>query len=190
MMKIEIDKATLEEALKQLSSLKETTNHLEYALNKMSGVPSELKTLNTLAVDIALKQKGIRELTGKNDGEAIRKFQENIRGLQGEPWCASFVSYCFKEAAKELGQERPFRHIPGVYTLTEMAQSNGWFIHAGSAIPKKGDIFVMSGDHTGLVISYNSENKTIKTIEGNLNDSVDGRELPKQGKITGYIRVS
>jgi len=166
-------------------------NNLSYSI-KMHENKSELDLstrLRNRAVEIAISKTGIKELTGKNDGPAIEEIQENIRWLidQKAAWCASFVSYCFAMAAKDIGIKRPFEHIPGVYTLTQLAKKQGWYFDAGTKPPQRGDVFVMSNDHTGFV--QDVIGSSIKTIEGNYQNQVGSRPLPIVGQITGYIRV-
>lgn len=46
-------------------------------------------------VQIALKEVGVRELTGHNDGPRVEAYLR-IAGLKkGQPWCAAFISWVF-----------------------------------------------------------------------------------------------
>ncbi len=53
--------------------------------------------------EICLKQVGVREKTGNNDGPEIAKYLAavNLRGRY--PYCAAGPVWCYKQALKELG---------------------------------------------------------------------------------------
>jgi hypothetical protein len=153
------------------------------------------KKLRTNALIEAVKYHGVSEATGKNDGEMIRYFQEYQDYLKGKPWCSSFVSRMFLDAAKKLGIPRPFPHIPGVNTLYSFARKKGWYHSNTSFIPQPADIFIHLDlenpvrSHTGMIKAI-QDNKII-TIEGNISNQVSSRRFLKTDSyISGFIRVT
>lgn len=82
---------------------------------------------------------------------------------QGQPWCAAFVTWCFKEAYGKDTATKLLKHYPYVYCPT-MAS-----LFTLNANPKVGDIviFKYSGQfsHTGIVVSVLGD--YFETIEGN-----------------------
>ncbi len=48
-------------------------------------------------IRIARAELGVRELTGKNDGRRVEEYLA-VAGLKkGQPWCAAFVSWIFRQ---------------------------------------------------------------------------------------------
>ena len=66
---------------------------------------------------------------------------------------------------------------------TTHAKAKGWIV---SGEPKPGDLFCISGDHTGLV--EESRGATIVTCEGNCSNAVASIIRATHGAITHYIR--
>lgn len=92
-------------------------------------------------------------------------------GMNDEPWCAMFVSWCAEQAHISTNI------IPKV-ALTEngMASFQSWgrfedsIAYGGNYTPQPGDIFYLSSNatdtyHTGIVVSVSGN--TMKCIEGN-----------------------
>lgn len=92
------------------------------------------------------------------------KYWEDIKPeWQGEPWCACFVTWCFKQAFGEVATKQLLRHYPFLYCPTI---ANLFELHT---TPTRGDIviFKRNGDfvHTGIVVSV--KGNRFSTIEGN-----------------------
>lgn len=49
-------------------------------------------------VELAQGELWVREGTGKNDGERVEGYLASVGLKKGQPWCAAFVSFIFKEA--------------------------------------------------------------------------------------------
>lgn len=93
-------------------------------------------------------------------------------GLDGQPWCAMFVSWCANQAGILNTVVPKYSYCP---TGVSLYQNKGMFkARSTGYAPKSGDvIFFISGgvvSHTGIVESYSSG--TVYTIEGNSSDSV------------------
>lgn len=54
-------------------------------------------------IETAIKQIGVRETSGKNDGTMVETYLRYTGNRKGEPWCASFVSWVFAQ----VGLDQP-----------------------------------------------------------------------------------
>lgn len=110
----------------------------------------------------------------------------------GEPWCATFVSWCWFHAG--LSNELLLKY-QGCYTGMEWMASHGIFhdirgdyYPKEDYTPKSGDIVMFlsnGGSHTGIV-GY-ADDTYIYTIEGNRSNHVEVWRIPRtNSKITGY----
>lgn len=100
-------------------------------------------------------------------------------GLNGQPWCAMFISYCFNEA--------------GLVNLVAAQSKKGfascdeglkWFAKKGQLVPvgqaKPGDIVFYQfdadsqPDHVGIV--YSNDGKNLICFEGNTSGDVKGSQ--------------
>ena len=116
-------------------------------------------------------------------------------GADGEPWCAIFLSYCFKVGAGIVlcgGVEGPGvtpRGCAYVPTLARWLRDTGQWVEAG---PKPGDIAIFDWDggepdHAGIV-ERDLGGGRFTTIEGNSGDRVARRERGPGG-TAGFGRV-
>jgi hypothetical protein len=140
----------------------------------------------------ALRHVGIRESPpGSNRTMFGRWF-----GVDGVPWCAIFVSYCFDVGAGVVlcrgwhGAGVRSRGVAYVPTLS------AWLRATGRAVdePRPGDIAVFDWDgglpdHVGIVIRPHGDR--IDTVEGNTavgNDS-DGGEVMRRSRGRADVAV-
>lgn len=138
------------------------------------------------ALSNAESQIGVRELTGHNDGKDIAKYRNGVSN--GAPWCASFVSWCYK------GND-VFGYQPSVSGIMMAADRKNLYSKKGTYTPKAGDIMIQKNgaSHTGIVESVDPDG-TVHTIEGNASNQVK-RCTYKPGsrgynQISGYVRMS
>lgn len=113
-------------------------------------------------LNVARKELGYKE--GKNNASKYGKWY----GLDNNPWCAMFVSWCANQVGI-LGSKIP------KYASSSIGYN--WFKSRGLATskPKPGYVGFLKGttsiaSHTFIVEAV--DGKTITTIEGNLNDKV------------------
>lgn len=69
-------------------------------LLKQRNVPTvftDLK-LREHITEIAAREIGVRELTGNNDGPRVEAYLACTGLKKGEPWCAAFLTWVFKQA--------------------------------------------------------------------------------------------
>lgn len=155
------------------------------------------------AIDIARRELGIKEATGKNDGIPAQKY------MKGEqlPWCAGFLLYCFDVADEDLavwdsgkgagiGPKSDYWKLRSVQGMEDYMKDRGcWF--GWNITPQPNDIVFFAtrgrsdpgrGRHVGIVEEIKGGN--LYTIEGNTGNAVK-RQPHKlnSSRITGYARV-
>lgn len=90
-------------------------------------------------------------------------------GMNGQAWCAMFVSWVGAHAGVSLPRINSFRGFSGVVSARSFARKNNLL----TKTPRAGSVFLIIGrngkGHTGLVESINWARRTITTIEGNTN---------------------
>lgn len=124
------------------------------------------------ALQIARRElnAGAGEKGGDNKGEDVMRYHAVTGAKAGDSWCASFVSYCFKEGNPGA---MPFTPSAGARNVLATFKSKGWTFDASvDHPPASGDIIVwwrgaITGweGHIGIVDSY--EHGVLTTIEGN-----------------------
>lgn len=140
-------------------------------------------------VEVALAEEGYHETGGTNGDGNITKYGAWI-GMNGQPWCHSFVSWC----ANECGLIEK-----GIIPKTaSCVMGRSWFIQKGQYrnassgyVPKAGDFIYFDYDRKGItghvgIVEF-TENGVVHTIEGNKSNMVK-KALYKldSGAIMGY----
>ena len=122
----------------------------------------------------------------KYEGEGGSRFQ-NAAGMPGQPWCAMFVWYVFKQvgASSLYCGGQGICSVEGIYSY-----------YTGQSLfsqdPKPGDLVLYDWanttgrfNHVGIVISADAN--YIYTIEGNTTGSlVARRQRARNSEIIGY----
>ncbi|TBW39793.1 DUF2272 domain-containing protein [Siculibacillus lacustris] len=114
--------------------------------------------------------RGAGEIGGNKLGIDVEAYQDHDRSLVGEPWCASFVSWCFDPS---YGGAAPFTQSPSARSLWNDFRRRGWtYAPSDARPPEPGDVIFWwrqspNGNlgHVGLVHSY--AGGFLRTIEGN-----------------------
>lgn len=150
-----------------------------------------------LAAAIGELQAGACEKGGNNCGPFVRKYLAPTGLDVGNPWCASFVSWCFLQAVGGNEAAMPFAYTPSARRLLAHFKRRGWASAPGSrCLPNPGDVVVwwrvsLAGwqGHTGLVHSV--RDGMLYTIEGNRSPHVQGFSyvLSRMDKLLGYGHV-
>lgn len=125
-------------------------------------------------VAIACKELGYKESPASSNCSKFGQWY----GMDAQPWCAMFVSWCFYKAGIPLPITRPngFAYCPyGVQ----------WFKKQGRfyKTPQVGDVVFFDftrgcdgiADHVGIVEKVNSDG-TVTTIEGNTSATTTGSQ--------------
>lgn len=117
-------------------------------------------------IDIAKQELNYQE--GKNNNTKYGKWY----GLNNNPWCAMFVSWCFDQAGeiKKVAAS-------GKKGFASCAAGLAWFAKKNKLVPvgeaQAGDIVFFQfdtdaePDHVGIVIKNNTKLKRLVCIEGN-----------------------
>lgn len=148
-------------------------------------------------LQIARNQIGVKEETGNNDGEPVKRYAGN----RSEPWCAHFVAWCYRNVGLKIPDDKipsESQHNPlaSVSHLERIFKEHEWFYRS----PEPGDIVFFQtrgqsdkgpGRHCGIVEMVDNKLGLVSTIEGNLSNAVR-RKTHKLGSpdITGYGRMS
>lgn len=129
-----------------------------------------MNTLQQRVLELAAGELGVREV-GRNRGIRVEMFQAAAGAHPGDPWCASFVVWAFKEACLGLGLPMPLPITPGALKLWRLSDpAYHWYY------PVAGSIFILDHGgglgHCGLVESVRGDG-TFLTLEGNTGPSPD-----------------
>lgn len=145
-----------------------------------------------LAVALQELNAGAGEVGGNNKGPFVKKYLAGAGLSEGNPWCASFVSWCFLHACGGDKKKMPFPYLPGARNLFRACRTRGFEVKD----PAAGDLIVwwreslQSGKgHIGFVESV--KDGYVYTVEGNKTAKV-ARFRYVQGridKLIGFIRV-
>lgn len=131
--------------------------------------------LLTKVIEIARNQIGVMEdPPGSNRGPKVEEYLKRAGCQPGDPWCASFIYWCFDEASKTMGISNKLPKTGSC--MTHWSETIGRkIIHRNAmnnpSLVKPGHIFIMDHGnwkgHTGIVTSVSDG--YIRTIEGNTN---------------------
>jgi hypothetical protein len=114
---------------------------------------------------IAGKEIGVREKSGHNDGERVEAYLESVRLKKGQPWCAAFISWVFKQGAYAQPRTGWSPALFNTKVNTKVVQAGNVFGIWFSNLKRIA--------HVGLV--EKREGDWLVTIEGNTNVA-GGRE--------------
>ena len=139
-----------------------------------------------------LEKKTNDKLESKKENAGTNNYTKYGKwiGLNGQPWCHSFVSWCANEAGISSSV------IPktgGTHFGANWFMDKKQFIKPSKDNPpKRGDLMYHDSGkgkgHVGIVIAYNG-NGTVTTIEGNTNNagSREGTVVTKKERKFSYI---
>lgn len=124
-------------------------------------------------IEIAASQIGVMEdPPGSNRGPQVEKYLASAGCSPGDPWCASFLFWCFNNASKSLGIKNPMLRTGSCiyhWENTTGKKISGTECTNNPALVRPGFIFIMdhgSGKgHTGIVRSV--ADGYLNSIEGN-----------------------
>ena len=138
--------------------------------------------LGRRALQVAIEElkAGACEIGGNNCGKWVSKYLAPAGLAEGQPWCASFVSWCFLQACGGDKVRMPFPYTPSARGLLSSLKKKDWAYGPGSEYePLPGDLVIwwrVQADgwqgHVGLV--HQVRDGMLYTIEGNRNTKVQG----------------
>jgi cell wall-associated NlpC family hydrolase len=143
-------------------------------------------TRNPNAVKVLAAAKKIVD-SGYREGENNDTIMGKWFGLNHQPWCAMFVSYCFNEAG--------LVNLVAAQSPKGFASCNAglkWFAKNGQIVPiaqaQPGDIAFFNFDsdpttaeHVGLIYANDPVKHTLTTFEGNTSGDVKGSQANGDG---------
>lgn len=113
-----------------------------------------------LLVEVAARELGVRERTGQNDGLRVEAYLATVNLKKGQPWCAAFVSWVYKQA----GYSRPrTAWSPALFPSSRLARSALPGNLLAVYFPKLKRIA-----HVGIILKMDGE--WCSSIEGNTNN--------------------
>jgi hypothetical protein len=150
-----------------------------------------------LAAAIGELKAGAGEVGGNNCGPWVKKYLMPAGLPEGNPWCASLVSWCYLQAGGGDKRAMPFAYCPGARNLLAEFKTKGWAYGPLSGYPPQpGDIIVwwrekLSGwlGHVGFV--HQVKDGMLYTIEGNKSPKVQGFSyvFSRMDKLLGFGHV-
>jgi hypothetical protein len=51
-----------------------------------------------MVLNMARGELGVKEATGRNDGERVEQYLAYVGMKKGQPWCSAYLSWCFGQA--------------------------------------------------------------------------------------------
>lgn len=150
-------------------------------------------TLPQIAVGIAKAEVGVTEHpAGSNSGPRVHTFQ-SATGAYGQPWCASFVTWCYETAAKRAGRTvRPAPIAAYVPSWTQMirAGERGWR-RVEPSEARAGDVVTLWGSqHIELVTGR--EDGSLLCVGGNTSpegQNANGGMVARTRRSYGEVTV-
>ncbi len=123
--------------------------------------------IGEVALSIAVAEIGVHEEGGNNRGPRVEEYLRAAGGLPGEAWCASFLFWCFRQAAQQLGVVCPFPRTRGALKVWSLSDP---VCHV--VMPARGRVAVLDHGkglgHVSIIESVNADG-SITDISGNTN---------------------
>jgi peptidoglycan hydrolase-like protein with peptidoglycan-binding domain len=173
--------------------------------SQMFGLPRPVSTTPPniffqYVIEFARRENGTREM-GVNAGP-VEKYQRSTGNKPGDPYCMSYVYWCFEQGAKKVGRTNPLVKTAGVIDHWERAPDWAKLTSEDVAddimLIGPGTIFIIDHGngrgHGGLVLATSSDG--LDTSEGNTNKRGvrDGQGVYERNRrfseINGYIDYS
>lgn len=140
-------------------------------------------------VEIYMGEIGVRELTGRNDGERVEEYLHSVGHKKGAAWCAAFVSWVFQQAKIKAVRSA---WSPAWFPASNTIYTRG---SSGNRTPEKADVFGIWFNnlnriaHVGFVDDWQKNTQFVLTVEGNTNDagSRDGDGVYKKRRLKSQI---
>lgn len=144
------------------------------------------------AVNVALSQVGVRENGSSNNSAEVNKYR--FGKANGNPWCASFVSYCYGQGQGN-SNKATFGFTESSQSIKNQAIKAGKYSTKESGYkPQVGDLavwsYTKSSGHVGIVASVNKDG-SFDVIEGNCDDKVQRCTRSMNTKdLNGFVRMN
>ena len=138
--------------------------------------------------EIYSKEIGVRERTGNNDGQRVEEYLRSCNLKKGNPWCAAFVTWTFKQAKVDA--------IVSAYSPSWFPKKSTIYTRGanGNKTPQKADVFGIYFSNKGRIahvgfIDVWEDNSYCITVEGNTNDegSREGDGVYRKRRLKSQI---
>lgn len=131
---------------------------------------------------------GTREKTGNNDGKRVEEYLKSCNLKKGNPWCAAFVTWTFKQSKVEAVISA---YSPSWFPSKSTIYTKG---SKGNKTPLKADVFGIYFSnkkriaHVGFIDEWDKNSYCI-TVEGNTNDegSREGDGVYRKRRLKNQI---
>ncbi|MCL2820657.1 MAG: CHAP domain-containing protein [Oscillospiraceae bacterium] len=162
-------------------------NNMAMLENMQDGSDSDLRRM----VDAALEEVGYREKNADGSfGRGNRTKFGAWYGMDGQPWCAMFVSWAADQAGI-LNSTVP-KHASTSLGVNAYRDKGLYAVRSSGYMPKEGDaIYFQSSEgrirHVGIVVGVDPQTQKVYTVEGNTSDAVRIRHYDLNStRIHGY----
>ena len=138
--------------------------------------------------EIYSKEIGVRERTGNNDGQRVEEYLRSCNLKKGNPWCAAFVTWTFKQAKVDA--------IVSAYSPSWFPKKSTIYTRGanGNKTPQKADVFGIYFSNKGRIahvgfIDVWEDNSYCITVEGNTIDegSREGDGVYRKRRLKNQI---
>lgn len=142
-----------------------------------------------LVQSIYMSQVGIREKTGHNDGKEVEMYLKSAGLSKGNPWCASFVTYVYKECDVNI-PKTGLGWVPSYFPSNKTIYVRGKY---SKMKPKYGDLigiwFPEKKRLAHIGFYDNEDNKYYYSVEGNTNQagSREGDGVYIKRRVKGQV---
>lgn len=144
------------------------------------------------AVNVALSQVGVKENGSTNNSTEVNKYR--FGKANGNPWCASFVSYCYGQGQGN-NNKATFGFTESSQSIKNQAIKAGKYSTKDSGYkPQVGDLavwtYTKNSGHVGIIASVNNDG-TFDVVEGNCGDRVQRCTRSMNTKdLNGFVRMN
>lgn len=136
-----------------------------------------------------MSQVGIREKTGHNDGKEVEMYLKSAGLSKGNPWCASFVTYVYKECGINT-PKTGLGWVPSYFPPKKTIYVRGKY---SKMKPKYGDLigiwFPEKKRLAHIGFYDNEDDKYFYSVEGNTNQagSREGDGVYIKRRVKGQV---
>lgn len=144
------------------------------------------------AINLAKSQIGVTEDGNSNNSAEVNKYR--FGKANGNPWCASFVSWCYGQGQKG-NNKQTFGFDESTQNIRRKAEKAGKYSAKTSGYkPQVGDLAVWkyseNSGHVGIVSKVNRDG-SFQVVEGNCGNAVQEttRSMNTEG-LHGFVRMN
>lgn len=144
------------------------------------------------AISLAKSQIGVTENGNSNNSAEVNKYR--FGRANGNPWCASFVSWCYGQG-QNGNNKQTFGFDESTQNIRRKAEKAGKYSTKTSGYkPQVGDLAVWkyseNSGHVGIISKINNDG-SFQVVEGNCGNAVQEttRSMKTQG-LHGFVRMN